>query len=153
MRKFVLCVSAVLVLTCVSCKRNGIYPVLGKVTYNGSPASEAVVFFFRQGGHSSNDPAIMSIVQADGSFELVCGSLGKGAPPGQYDVLIEWKQTSQGSKGRPRHGPDILQGRYADPKHPLLHATVEAKTNNLPPFELADVKARSRKGDWFPGRC
>ncbi len=140
MRKVVLCVSAVLVLTCVSCKRNGIYPVLGKVTYNGYPASEAVVFFFRQGGPSSNDPTIMSIVQADGSFELVCGSLGKGAPPGQYDVAIVWTQTSQGCcKGRLRHGPDILQRRYADPKQPLLHATVEAKTNNLPPFELASA--------------
>src|SRR5258707_15381005 len=113
--------------------------------YKGSPASSAVLFFFRQGRDSSNDPVIMSIVQEDGSFELVCGSLGKGAPPGEYDVVIEWKQASHGSRGRPKHGPDKLKGRYADPKHPLLHATVEAKTNNLPPFELANEADRSSR--------
>ena len=46
-----------LVLTCASCSKNKIYPVSGKVTYKGSPASGAVVFFFRQGGDSSNEPA------------------------------------------------------------------------------------------------
>jgi hypothetical protein len=104
--------------------------------YNGSPASGAAVFFFRQGGDSIKGPAIMGIVQKDGSFELTCGSLGKGAPPGEYDVVIEWKEVSGTSKDRPQHGPDILNGRYANPKHPLLHATVEANTNDLPPFEL-----------------
>ena len=138
MRKVVSCVTGALVLACASCNMNNIYPVLGKVTYKGSPASGAVVFFFRQGSDFINKPPIMSIVQEDGSFELVCGSLGKGAPPGEYDVVIEWKQASQGSQARPRHGPDKLKGRYADPKHPLLHATVEAKTNNLPPLELTD---------------
>ena len=42
------------------------------------------------------------------------------------------------SKGRAHQAPDALKGRYADPKHPLLHATVEAKATNLPPFELTD---------------
>jgi hypothetical protein len=138
-RKVVSCVTAALVLACASCNTNNIYPVTGKVTYKGSPASGAVVFFLRHGGDSSNDPVIMSVVQEDGSFQLACGSLGKGAPPGAYDVVIEWKQASQGSKGRPKHGPDKLKGRYADPKHPLLHATVEARTNELPTFDLTDA--------------
>jgi len=127
-----------LVLACASCgNQNNIYPVSGKVTYKGSPASGATVFFNRRGGDSMNEPMIMGIVQEDGSFELVCGSLGKGAPPGNYDVVIEWKQVSGQSMGRPQHGPDKLKGRYADPKHPLLHATVEAKTNDLPTFDLS----------------
>ena len=86
-----------------------------------------------------NEHVTMGIVGEDGSFELVCGSLGKGARPGEYDVVIEWRPVSGQGKGRPQRGPDKLQGRYADPKHPLLHATVEAKRNNLPPFELADA--------------
>jgi hypothetical protein len=85
-----------------------------------------------------NENTIMGIVQEDGSFELVCGSLGKGAPPGDYDVLIEWKPANGQNKGRPQHGPDKLKGRYADRKHPLLQATVEATTTNLPQFELTD---------------
>jgi hypothetical protein len=77
----------------------------------------------------------MGIVQNDGSFELVCDALGKGAPPGEYHVLVEWKRTI-GHSNRRLQPPDKLQGRYADLKHPLLHATVEAKPTDLPPFEL-----------------
>jgi len=130
---------AALALACASCsKDNNRYPVSGKVTYNGSPASGATVFFHRQGGDAMNDHVIMGIVQEDGSFELVDGSPGKGAPPGAYDVVIEWTRVTGQNKGRPQQGPDILKGRYADPKRPLLHATVEAKTTDLPPFELMD---------------
>ena len=139
MRSVISCLLGALVLTGAGCNRNSIYPVSGKVTYKGSPAAGATLFFYRQGVEPSNESTvILGVVQEDGSFELNCGSLGKGAPPGQYDVVVEWKQASGQNKGRPRHGPDPLKGRYADPKHPLLHATVEAKPNVLPPFELTD---------------
>ncbi len=139
MRKVVLFLTVPLALVCASCSNeSNLYPASGKVTYKGSPAAGAAVFFHRQGGDSMNDHMIMGIVQDDGSFQLVCGSLGKGAPPGEYDVLIEWKQVTGQSKGRPQHGPDKLKGRYADPQRPRLHATVEAKATNLPPFELTE---------------
>jgi hypothetical protein len=139
-KKVVSCVTAALALACASCHKNRIYPVSGEVWYKGSPASGATVSFYRQGGDPINGPAIMGIVQEDGSFELVCGSLGKGAPAGEYDVLIEWKPViaqAQG-QGRRQHGPDKLEGRYADRQRPLLHATVEATATNLPPFQLTD---------------
>jgi hypothetical protein len=138
-RKVVFCLTALLALACASCgNRNNIYPVLGEVKYKGSPASGATVFFHRQVADPVNENLIMGIVQADGSFELVCGALGKGAPPGDYAVVIEWKEVSGQGNGRPQRGPDKLKGRYADPRNPLLHATVEATTNHLPPFELTD---------------
>ncbi len=81
MKKLVLCLTAVLALACASCSsKNKLYPVSGKVTYRGSPASGATVFFHHLGGDTMNDHTIMGIVQEDGSFELVCGS-GKGARP------------------------------------------------------------------------
>jgi hypothetical protein len=139
MRKVVFCLAAMLALTCASCgNKNNIYPVSGKITYKGSPAAGATVFFYRQGGDTMNEHMIMSIVQDDGAFELVCGSLGKGAPPGEYDVAIEWKQVSGQSKGRPQHGPDKLKGRYADPKRPRFHATIKAERNDLAPFDLTE---------------
>ncbi len=138
MRKVALCVPTALVLACASCNMNNTYPVSGKVTYNGSPASGAAVYFVRKGGDSSNDPAILGIVQEDGSFELACGSSGTGAPPGDYDVLIAWKRVRRPGQGRSQFGPDKRNDRYADPAHPLLHATVEAKANHLPYFELTD---------------
>jgi hypothetical protein len=148
-RKVVLCLSAALALTAVSCgNKNKLYPVSGKVTYQGAPAPGAAVFFYRQGVDPMNEHLTMGLVQEDGSFELVCGSLGKGAPAGEYDVVIEWKQVSGQSKGRPQHGPDKLKGRYADPRRPLLHAVVKADTNNLPPFELT---AASPVREWGGG--
>jgi hypothetical protein len=128
-RKFVLCLAAALALTGASCgNRNNIYPVSGKVTYMGSPAAGAAVVFYRRGGDAINENLTMGIVQEDGTFQLVCGSLGNGAPPGEYDVVIEWKPVSGQSKGRPRHGPDRLKGRYADPKRPRLHAHGQGRT-------------------------
>jgi hypothetical protein len=138
MRKVVFWLTAALALSSVSCGNNKLYPVSGKVTYQGVPANGATVFFSRQGADPMNEHLIMGIAQEDGTFELVCGSLGKGAPPGEYDVLVEWKPVSGQSKGRPQRGPDKLNGRYADPKHPRLHAVVKPETNNLPAFELKD---------------
>jgi hypothetical protein len=135
---------AALALACASCGKGNLHPVSGKVLVNGGPAAGAAVFFVRQGGDSMNDHLIMGIVQEDGSFELVCGPLGKGAPPGEYDVLIEWRRSSGHGKGHSQHEPDRLERRYADPKHPLLHATVKAGTNQLDPFELTGPKSTAK---------
>jgi hypothetical protein len=137
--------AAVPLLACVSCANQGLYPVSGSVTYEGAPAVGAAVFFYRHGGDPMNDHMLMGIVQDDGSFEIVCGSLGKGAPVGDYDVVIEWKQPSNQGKGVANHATDKLRGRYADPKRPLLHAKVEAKTNLLPRFELRTAPASQKK--------
>jgi hypothetical protein len=138
-RKVLFCLTAALAQASASCgNKNNLYSVSGKVTYKGAPAAGAAVFFRRQGGDPMNEHMIMGIVQEDGSFEVVCGSLGKGAPPGQYDVLIEWKRVTGQSKGSPQHGPDKLRGRYYDSQHPRLQAVVKAEPNSLPPFKLTD---------------
>jgi hypothetical protein len=125
MRK-ALCLTA-LFAACSSCSsKKNIYPVSGKVTYRGAPAPGAAVFLHRRDVDPLNEHLIMGIVQEDGSFELVCGSLGKGAPPGQYDVAIEWKQTAGQSKGSPQRGVDKLQGRFADKKNPRFQVTIKA---------------------------
>ncbi|QJW98900.1 peptidase associated/transthyretin-like domain-containing protein [Frigoriglobus tundricola] len=139
MNKLAFSTAAVLALSCASCgDTNRIYPVSGRVTYHGAPAAGATVFFYRQGGDPVNEHSVMGIVREDGSFELVCGSLGTGAPPGEYDVAIEWKPVSGQSKGRPQHGPDKLKGRYADPKRPGFRVTIKPERNVLAPFEVGD---------------
>jgi hypothetical protein len=140
MKKILCSALAFIGLACASCADSTrLYPVSGTATYKGKPAAGAAVFFRRQGRGTMRDPMIMGIVQDDGGFELVCGSLGKGAPAGEYDVLIEWKRVTGQRKGGPQHGSDILKGRYADRNHPLLHTRVQARATNLPPFELRDA--------------
>jgi hypothetical protein len=129
----------VALVLCPGCgSSNNLYPVSGRVLYKSAPATSATVFFYRRGAEAINEQVIMGIVQEDGSFELVCGALGKGAPPGEYDVLIEWKVVSGQSKGRPQHGPDRLKGRYSDPKNPRFRVTIRAERNELAPFSLMD---------------
>jgi hypothetical protein len=142
--KLVCCATAITAFAVAGCSGSTVQPVTGRVTYKGSPASGAAVYFHRQGGSSAKDPPIMGMVQEDGSFELVCGSLGKGAPPGDYDVLIEWRRGPAPGKGRAQLGPDRLKGLYYDRARPLLRATVEARTTNLPPFELFDTKPTAK---------
>ncbi|HVX10048.1 MAG TPA: hypothetical protein VHC22_02495 [Pirellulales bacterium] len=139
-REFVVLVVAAGALCNASCNRNphDLYPVSGNVTYNGSPAAGAAVFFYRRGADPANDQTVMGIVQGDGSFELVCGPFGKGAPPGDYDVGVEWKPVVGQSNGNPQRGPDRFGGRYSDPHRSTLHAVVAARANHLPPFELTD---------------
>jgi hypothetical protein len=138
-RRFRSGLAVLLGLACAACGgRAPLYPVSGKVTYRGSPASGAAVYFHRRGSDESPADPIMGVVKEDGSFELVCGARGKGAPPGEYDVLIEWKRFPRTKGGRPQTGPDKLKGRYADPKHPPWSVEVRPEPNELPPFELTD---------------
>ncbi len=139
MRKIALCLPAALALACASCGiKSSIYPVSGRATYKGAAAAGATVFFQRRDVDPMNEHLTMGIVQQDGSFELVCGPLGKGAPPGVYDVLIEWKQVTGQGTGRPQQGQDRLKGRYADPKHPRFQVVIKPERNDLAPFDLAE---------------
>lgn len=136
MRKITyLCAGFVLFL-CSACSNTPLRPVSGKVTYNGAPAAGATVCFQRHADVSEH--IIMGTVQDDGSFELTCGSLGKGAPPGEYDVLIVWKLPCKESKCGCERLVDKFHGRYADPKHPRFQVIIKPERNELAPFNLAD---------------
>ena len=139
MQKPLFCViTATLALACSSCGHSPeLYPVTGKVLVKGAPAVGATVFLQRQGIDPMNEQTIMGIVREDGSFSLVCGPYGQGAPPGEYDVFIEWRHRAERAKGH--MGTDRLKGHYADRKHPLLHAVVKAEPTSLPTFDLTDV--------------
>jgi hypothetical protein len=126
-------------LACSSCgNSSGLYPVSGKVLVNGEPAVGATVTFVRKGSTDPlKEPTPQGMVGDDGTFTLR-GPGGDGAPPGEYVVLVEWKEGAGSKHGRAPalSAPDRLKKKYLDPNKPLLTATVEAKTNNLPPFDL-----------------
>ena len=129
---------ATLALACSSCGQSPkLYVVNGKVTVNGIPAAGAAVIFQRQGVDLMNEQTVMGVVREDGAFSLVCGPYGEGAPPGEYDVFIEWRHRAERAKGP--MGTDRLKGHYADRKHPRLHAVINPEPTDLPPFDLTDV--------------
>jgi hypothetical protein len=124
---------------CVGCGNScDTYPVSGKVLYHGDPAVGATVTFVRKGpADRMKEQAAQGVVGEDGSFSLA-SPVGAGAVPGEYAVLVEWKAGAGAVKGRSPglNAPDRLNRRYLDPARPLLTATVEARSNSLPPFEL-----------------
>lgn len=120
---------------------NGVYPVSGKVLYKGDPATGATVYFHRKGDKGDGDRLRehipQGIVGEDGSFTLASPA-GAGAVPGEYAVLIEWKEGAGTLRGR---GPgldarDRFRGRYLNVQNPQFTAEVKAEKNRLAPFEL-----------------
>jgi hypothetical protein len=134
-----LSILAAVALACTACQGSrGLYPISGKVTYKGEPAAGAYVFFHRPDTDPVSAPVVMGVVKEDGSFTLYSGE-HVGAAPGEYAVLVQWRQgLNPAPGGRHERPPDKLQGRYADPHHPRLQAVVKAQANRLPPFELTD---------------
>ena len=131
----------------------GLFPVSGKVLYKGQPASGATVYFHQEGGPgSANQPIPCGVADASGSFDLACDGKGYGCPPGNYAVLMEWKDMAGDGvvpvktkgkailvkRSRVRSGPDRLKGRYFNISKPLLHAEVKPASNRALAFELSD---------------
>jgi hypothetical protein len=127
------------ILACAGCGNpNGAYSVSGKVLYKGAPAKGAVVYFHRK---NVTDPlqehTPQGVVQEDGTFTLA-SPIGKGALPGEYVVLIEWKEGAGKLRGRSAAltAPDRLRGRYMKPNNSPFQVEVKAEKNQLPAFEI-----------------
>jgi hypothetical protein len=140
MRHCLLATAALGSLFLASCgSSKALYSVRGKVLCNGEPAVGATVTFVRKDAADPlHEPTPQGVVAEDGSFTLA-GPGGAGAEPGEYAVLVEWKEGAGARRGRAPAlaAPDRLKKRYLDPNRPLLTATVEPKSNDLPAFDVA----------------
>jgi hypothetical protein len=107
-----------------------VYDVKGKVLLaDGKPLSGGQIYFVPKGdlpGTPSGE------IGPDGTFSLVTGGSGKGAPPGEYKVRIESPQfRADGKVGKPQ-----FPARYNDEDSSGVLITVRAETNQLEPILL-----------------
>jgi hypothetical protein len=109
-----------------------LYPVRGKVLFEGQPAAGVEVRFNPVIPSEKNQFYPVAKVEADGSFTLTTFENKDGAPPGEYQVTFRWEDIS--SKQDPP--PDRLKGRYADPKKSPWCVQVREGANDLEPFQL-----------------
>jgi hypothetical protein len=128
-----------------------VYPARGRVLYKGDPVPGALVVFepivAAADGPSSADLSTQLRATGrtgqDGTFQLRTYQGNDGAPAGLYLVgVASVPQKSEGNLfssdpvAKSKSNPDVLRGRYADPKSSGLKAEIKAQENELPPFDL-----------------
>src|SRR5262249_52621690 len=126
--------------------RPPLYPIRGKALYKGQPISGGVVVFELESGDRPGSPAgqgggplrATGRIEADGSFRLMAFPGSAGIPAGHYRVGIssipprtEANLLEAASSAR-KGNPDVLHGRYADPKTSGLRVQVLADQTNEP---------------------
>jgi hypothetical protein len=121
--------------SCHRSDREAVYPVKGKVFFNGKPAEGATVTFVRCGRDDAPIPRPGGQVAPDGSFRLSTYVSYDGAPAGRYAVTIRYPSPEK-KENDENVGPDLLEGRYADAKTTPLAVEVNRGTNDLEPFQL-----------------
>ncbi len=126
-----------LLLEMASCRRNDrpVFPATGKVLYKGKPAEGARVTFVSLSEKDAKRPRPGGEVGPDGTFRLSTYASYDGAPPGRYAVLVVYPSAAKQVDGE-NAGPDLLGGRYADPKTTPLRAEIKEGTNELEPFDV-----------------
>jgi len=123
-----------------------LHPASGRVLRQGKPLPD-VQLVFRPAGLDQSAPSPVPIGRSDpdGKFRLrtavgEAGQLSDGAPAGDYLVGITTARPSDSidlfRKDAPKVAPDLVQGRYADPKTSGLKATIKPGANALEPFDL-----------------
>ncbi len=107
-----------------------VYDVKGKVLLaDGKPLSGGQIYFVPNGDLALTPSGVIG---PDGTFSLVTGGSGAGAPPGQYKVRIEARQfQADGKVAKPR-----FPVRYNDEDSSGVLITVRAEPNQLEPILL-----------------
>jgi hypothetical protein len=107
-----------------------VYPVKGKVLLaDGTPLTSGWVYFVPKSGLTITPSAQLA---PDGTFSIVTGGSGEGAPAGDYKVRIEAPQFGGGPKSKKSPFPF----KYTDEDSSGLDVTVQAQPNDLEPFRL-----------------
>jgi hypothetical protein len=134
-------------VTC-GCSSGGVtvYPVKGKVTFNGKPlAGGGSIAFVPQGGEAKVDSG--GEIKADGTYELTTHKPGDGAMVGDFKVVIiqtvfnEPERVADG-EGAPKAATaavpeaERIPEMYSDFEQSPLKAKVEAKSQNEFNFDL-----------------
>jgi hypothetical protein len=148
-----LLVFAALAAACGGKDFHKVYPVKGKVTVNGKPAFECLVYLNRT--FNDDHPRRVTpyaLTDEKGEFQITSYYTGDGAPEGEYIVTAEWRERS-GIMNNNFEGIDRLGGDYAKTDKtrglPGFVIKVERRALELPPFELKQsAEAKRKHEEW-----
>jgi hypothetical protein len=115
----------------------GVYPVRGRVLYNGRPAANAQVTFHPVGDIKRDTIRPVGKVDEQGNFTLTSFKDGDGASAGEYQVTVVWflaKPVRPGSEETV--SANYLPVKYASVETSQIKATVTPGSNELQTFDL-----------------
>jgi hypothetical protein len=121
--------------SCRRADREQVYPATGRVFYKGKPAEWARVTLVFFGERDPKKPKPGGQAGNNGEFRLSTYASYDGAPAGRYAVTIVYPSPIRKENGE-NAGPDLLQGRYSDPKTTPLTVEIKEGTNDLEPFHV-----------------
>jgi hypothetical protein len=111
-----------------------VYPVTGKIQYQGKPINGAFVTLEPK-THVEGVPGSRATVQADGTFAVTTFNGGDGAPAGEYTLAVQWSKPIL-RNNEYVGSPNLLPAKYASPKTSGLIVSVAAGENQLKPIVL-----------------
>jgi len=110
-------------------------PVRGQVFFRNAPAAGATVTFVPRDTAEPRPVRPTATVDRDGTFRLTTRLAHDGAPTGRYAVTIVFPSAERKIDDE-NAGPDLLKGRYRDPRTTPLEVEVRSGENLLEPFRL-----------------
>jgi hypothetical protein len=112
-----------------------VFPVSGKVTYQGKPPVGAQIVLHAKGNAESYGIAPVGVVKSDGSFAITAYEPEDGAPQGEYVATIQWFKTitNEGGTGA---GPNVLPVKYASAQTSPIKVNVNGGPTQIPPIAI-----------------
>jgi hypothetical protein len=136
-RSALLAVTLMLALLCSCGKRDTrrpVFPVQGRVLFEGRPLAHAFLVFHPVNASGAETRCPVANAEEDGSFAPSTYDAGDGAPAGEYAVTVELYQPPTDDQVTP--SANLLPPRYSQPSSTPFKVHIAAGENNLEPFQI-----------------
>jgi hypothetical protein len=118
---------------CGSEARVPVFPVSGKVAFQGKPPAGAIVVLNPVGATTNDQVVPTGTVGNDGSFTLTAYEPGDGAPHGDYVATIQWYKVTKEAGGP---GPNVIPKTYSNPKSSPVKVSVGDGPLEIPAINI-----------------
>lgn len=113
-----------------------VFPVSGKISFQGKPPVGAQIVLHPVDRSQPNDVTPSGGVTDDGSFKITAYELDDGAPQGEYVATIEWFKIVSAGGGGGGRGPNVLPKKYASAQTSPIKVSVKNGPTVIPPITI-----------------
>lgn len=114
-----------------------LYPVTGRVLFEGKPAAGARVTLHPIGSAALGVVTPGGEVDSEGQFSVTTYQLSDGAPQGRYRATVSWSDVLNPGSSEAMYGPEKLPQRYQNPATSKLEVEIVPGGGELPVLALS----------------